>query len=210
MTSPDKSDAAATAIPDAAIDVAVRVLRQATDAFRVEAGRYRREAATLDRADRGRLSRIAMATGLDRACGIVADLAQSLVEHPGSSEDTRTARSECPAETWSWEHFRDTQVDGYWIRCTLTTPHGEHEDEHTGLRWRSRADEPKRATEQRASCTCPPGTDPAAYAPDCHACEAYVRRLRAAELATRTSATKPTGFITLVNVHDRPRPTDAP
>lgn len=45
---------------------------------------------------------------------------------------------ECTAETWSWEHFNQDQVDGYWIRCTLKGPHGEHEDEHTGLTWKTK------------------------------------------------------------------------
>jgi len=42
----------------------------------------------------------------------------------------------CPAEVWSWDHFSPNAVDGYWIRCTLAYPHTEHEDGHTGLRWR--------------------------------------------------------------------------
>lgn len=41
----------------------------------------------------------------------------------------------CKEEVWSWDHFRDSQVDGYWIRCSLTGPHLEHEDSHTGLTW---------------------------------------------------------------------------
>jgi hypothetical protein len=44
---------------------------------------------------------------------------------------------ECEEEVWSWSYFTPDQVDGYWIRCTLAIPHDEHEDENTGLRWRS-------------------------------------------------------------------------
>jgi len=44
----------------------------------------------------------------------------------------------CPEETLSWDHFTPDQVDRYWIRCTLTAGHdGDHEDEHTGLSWRT-------------------------------------------------------------------------
>lgn len=42
---------------------------------------------------------------------------------------------ECREEVWSWDHFRDSQVDGYWIRCSLLGPHLQHEDSHTGLTW---------------------------------------------------------------------------
>lgn len=48
---------------------------------------------------------------------------------------------ECRAETWSWEHFNDQQVDPYWIRCTLMGYHEIHEDECTGLTWRATAEE---------------------------------------------------------------------
>lgn len=41
----------------------------------------------------------------------------------------------CDEETWSWWHFTPSQLDPYWIRCTLTLPHDRHEDENTGLRW---------------------------------------------------------------------------
>jgi hypothetical protein len=44
---------------------------------------------------------------------------------------------ECKEEVWSWWYFTPDQTDDYWIRCTLAIPHEEHEDEHTGLRWRS-------------------------------------------------------------------------
>ncbi len=43
----------------------------------------------------------------------------------------------CTAEAWSWEHFNDEQADGYWITCDVRGAHVEHEDEHTGLTWRT-------------------------------------------------------------------------
>lgn len=49
------------------------------------------------------------------------------------------AVQQCDEETLSWDHFTPDQVDRYWIRCTLSGPHDEHEDEHTGLTWRTRA-----------------------------------------------------------------------
>lgn len=41
----------------------------------------------------------------------------------------------CEVETHSWSHFTHDQADSYWIRCTLSGPHDEHKDEHTGLTW---------------------------------------------------------------------------
>lgn len=46
------------------------------------------------------------------------------------------ATEPCDAETWSWDHFRDWQVDPYWIRCKALGPHDEHEDSDTGLTWK--------------------------------------------------------------------------
>ncbi|GIM88874.1 hypothetical protein Ato02nite_006670 [Paractinoplanes toevensis] len=46
---------------------------------------------------------------------------------------------QCTEETRSWDHFTSEQADSYWIRCTLSGPHDEHEDEHTGLTWRTDA-----------------------------------------------------------------------
>jgi len=46
------------------------------------------------------------------------------------------ATAPCSAEVWSWDHFTDSQVDPYWIRCTQLGPHDEHEDSNTGLRWK--------------------------------------------------------------------------
>ncbi len=51
----------------------------------------------------------------------------------------RLAPKSCTAETRSWDHFTPEQVDSYWIRCTLTGSHDEHEDENTGLTWRAEA-----------------------------------------------------------------------
>lgn len=45
------------------------------------------------------------------------------------------ASEPCDAETWSMDHFRDGQVDPYWIRCKALGPHDEHEDSDTGLKW---------------------------------------------------------------------------
>lgn len=41
----------------------------------------------------------------------------------------------CTEETYSLWHFNNDQLDAYWIRCTRTGPHEEHEDENTGLTW---------------------------------------------------------------------------
>ncbi|MEU4558396.1 hypothetical protein AB0F72_08400 [Actinoplanes sp. NPDC023936] len=46
----------------------------------------------------------------------------------------------CQEETYSWEHFTPHQTDGFWIRCTLTGPHDEHRDGHTGLTWKTNAE----------------------------------------------------------------------
>jgi hypothetical protein len=32
-------------------------------------------------------------------------------------------------------------LDSYWIRCTLQGTHDEHKDEHTGLTWKTIAEE---------------------------------------------------------------------
>lgn len=45
---------------------------------------------------------------------------------------------ECAAEIHSWSVFRPEQIDSYWIRCTLQYPHEDHEDSHTGIKWKSR------------------------------------------------------------------------
>lgn len=45
----------------------------------------------------------------------------------------------CPAEVWSWDHFRPSQLDGYWIRCSLLGQHERHEDANTGLTWADQA-----------------------------------------------------------------------
>lgn len=54
-------------------------------------------------------------------------------------QSTRDTEVGCTAETRSWDHFTPEQADSYWIRCTLSGPHDEHKDEHTGLTWRSEA-----------------------------------------------------------------------
>lgn len=47
--------------------------------------------------------------------------------------------AQCEAETRSWDHFTPEQMDSYWIRCMLSGPHDEHEDENTGLTWKDQA-----------------------------------------------------------------------
>jgi hypothetical protein len=47
----------------------------------------------------------------------------------------RVADAPCTEEAWSWRYFSPEQVDGYWIRCTLSGSHDEHKDAHTGLTW---------------------------------------------------------------------------
>lgn len=49
--------------------------------------------------------------------------------------EAEAAPSPCQEETHSWQHFTAEQADSYWIRCTLQGPHGEHQDEQTGLTW---------------------------------------------------------------------------
>lgn len=51
----------------------------------------------------------------------------------------RPSPTQCTAETYSWDHFNSEQVDGYWIRCTLSGAHDDHQDEHTGLAWTANA-----------------------------------------------------------------------
>jgi len=69
------------------------------------------------------------------------DCEEGCTRHATCRPETARERSRedwaCPAETWSWWHFTDQQVDAYWIRCTLTGRHEEHEDENTGLCWRT-------------------------------------------------------------------------
>lgn len=60
-----------------------------------------------------------------------------LAEQPEAVRERSQDAWQCPAETWSWWHFTDQQVDAYWIRCTLLGRHEEHEDENTGLCWRT-------------------------------------------------------------------------
>jgi hypothetical protein len=43
----------------------------------------------------------------------------------------------CDAEVRSWDYYQPEQIDLCWIRCTRLGTHDEHEDSHTGLKWRS-------------------------------------------------------------------------
>jgi hypothetical protein len=51
------------------------------------------------------------------------------------AERVQEPQQQCESETRSWDHFTPEQADSYWIRCTLSGKHDEHEDEHTGLTW---------------------------------------------------------------------------
>jgi hypothetical protein len=42
---------------------------------------------------------------------------------------------ECEAEAYSWDYFSHNAVDPYWMRCDLTYPHDEHENQGTGAKW---------------------------------------------------------------------------
>lgn len=69
--------------------------------------------------------------------GVMSPLARRIFDELATRYAAEITPVECcEAETWSWWHFRDGQVDGYWIRCTAPLPHDEHEDSDTGLRWR--------------------------------------------------------------------------
>ncbi|PZF11783.1 hypothetical protein [Curtobacterium sp. MCLR17_034] len=67
-----------------------------------------------------------------RNADIYGDLSAILSQPTLSAEPDRTP---CTAETHSWDHFRSTQVDSYWIRCTEVGEHREHSDSNTGLTW---------------------------------------------------------------------------
>lgn len=50
-------------------------------------------------------------------------------------EAEQRATEPCTAEIHSWDYFRPTQLDSYWIRCTRLGEHEEHEDSNTGAHW---------------------------------------------------------------------------
>lgn len=47
----------------------------------------------------------------------------------------------CEAEIWSYDVFRPTQVDPYYIQCskTIHPPTEKHEDSNTGATWEDRS-----------------------------------------------------------------------
>lgn len=43
----------------------------------------------------------------------------------------------CDAEMHTFDYFKSHHdIDGYWMRCDLIGPHEEHENSHTGAKWR--------------------------------------------------------------------------
>lgn len=43
----------------------------------------------------------------------------------------------CDAEMHTLDYFRGHEdIDSYWMRCDLIGPHEEHENSHTGAKWR--------------------------------------------------------------------------
>ncbi len=44
---------------------------------------------------------------------------------------------QCEETVWSSRFFPADAVDAYWITCDRRGDHDEHEDEHTGLTWRT-------------------------------------------------------------------------
>lgn len=66
-----------------------------------------------------------------------AGLAERICALLNASDGALAQAAECTEETRSWDHFTPEQMDSYWIRCTLSVPHDEHHDEHTGLTWRT-------------------------------------------------------------------------
>lgn len=90
------------------------------------------------------LAALAALAHLDADRGETRPTSTESAEHPpaggaGRAEPAQAVSAgwTCPAETPSWDHYTPEQTDSYWIRCTLTHPHTEHKDEHTGLTWRS-------------------------------------------------------------------------
>jgi hypothetical protein len=71
---------------------------------------------------------------------------------------TTSDEQECGAETWSWWHFNDNQVDPYWIRCTEFGPHEQHEDANTGLVWEKTPEERTEPADPRHQGPQPEGS----------------------------------------------------
>lgn len=78
--------------------------------------------------------------GDDDDCAFFSELMEILAAILALSRDAAPEEPDdepCKAETHSWSHYRPEQIDSYWIRCTRLGEHDEHEDSHTGLRWRA-------------------------------------------------------------------------
>ena len=52
-------------------------------------------------------------------------------------EEERIAHEDCGEQLFSWDYFKQNQVDGYWMSCDLLGPHDEHENSHTGAKWKT-------------------------------------------------------------------------
>jgi hypothetical protein len=64
----------------------------------------------------------------------VARCLRALVEH--IEDEAEPTYVECDATLNSWDYFNPRAVDKYDMRCDLTIPHEEHENNHTGAKWR--------------------------------------------------------------------------
>lgn len=114
----------------------------------------------------------------------------------GLLRETTASAEPCDAETWSMDHYRDGQVDRYWIRCTQLGPHTEHEDSNTGLTWPREAETPAAPEPPRRLRACVenwPDAETGAYHPSCcrfpKSCSAAVydeERVTEADLEPRT------------------------
>lgn len=122
------------AVPDAATEEAQR------QAARADANLREWDVAS-ERADKAETERDAALAAIERVQEtlslhnpngrLVKEVLAALDGAPEPDDDP------CKAETHSWSHYRPEQIDSYWIRCTLIGKHDEHEDSHTGLKWRS-------------------------------------------------------------------------
>lgn len=117
--------------------------------------------------------------GLTRWCtcyidlGTTGDLAAhqaAMLAEAGLLREETVSADPCNAEVWSMDHYRDGQVDPYWIRCTQLGPHTEHEDSNTGLTWAREAETPAPAERPRRLRACVenwPDAETGAYNPSC-------------------------------------------
>lgn len=52
-----------------------------------------------------------------------------------AEELTEPVAYPCADEIWSWDYFRNQEVDPYWMHCHKLGPHDEHENSETGAHW---------------------------------------------------------------------------